>query len=202
MRRRTLVALLVLACSALGQDESDPPEEHETTVPSLDVSETEMVGDLATTLSTITLETDADTTVEPTTETPTSTTSTTTTSTTTVTTTTSTTTTTTTTSEAATTILIEATVDEEVGEEQENNKEDRDDNKDNKEDNKEDKEEAVGGNVIEFGEEDTGVGTKTAGTWYLVVSLSNLFVDFGDEGRRFFSVNRAKFRVNLSPWIF
>ena len=79
MRRRTLVALLVLACSTLGQDESDPPEEDETTVPSLDVSETEMVGDLATTLSTITLETDADTTMETTTETTTSTTTTTTT---------------------------------------------------------------------------------------------------------------------------
>ena len=55
MRRRTLVALLVLVCSTLGQDESDPPEEHETTVPSLAVSETEMIGDLATTMSTITM---------------------------------------------------------------------------------------------------------------------------------------------------
>ena len=166
MRRRTLVALLVLACSALGQDESDPPEEHVTTVPSLDVSETEMVGNLATTLSAITLETDADTTVEPTTQTPTSTTSTTTTSTTTVTTATTTTTTTIPiTGEPATTILIEATVDEEVGEEQEDNKDDRDDNKDNKEDNKEDKEERGEGDVIEVEEDDTGVGTKTAGTW-------------------------------------
>ena len=178
MRRRTLVALLLLACSALGQDESDPPEKDETTVPSLDVSETEMIGDLATTLPTITLETDADTTVEPTTQTPTSTTSTTTTSTTTVTTTTSTTTTTTTTSEATTTLLIEATVDEvvEVEEEQEDNNED---NKENKEDNKDNKE-GVEGDVIEFGEDNTGVGTKTAGTWSFVASFAYLFVDFGD----------------------
>ena len=173
MRRKTLVALLVLASKSFGQDESDSSEEDETTVPSLDVSETEMIGDLATTLSTITLETDADTTMETTTETTTSTTTTTTT-TTTVTTTTSTTTTTTTTSEATTTLLIEATVDE-VVEVEEEQKDTNEDNKDNKENIKEDKEGAVGGDVIEFGEDDTGVGTKTAGTWYLVVSLSNLF---------------------------
>ena len=67
----------------------------------------------------------------------------------------------------------------EVEEEQEDNNED---NKENKEDNKDDKEdkEGVEGDVIEFGEDNTGVGTKTAGTWYLVVSLSNLFWDFGD----------------------
>ena len=71
----------------------------------------------------------------------------------------------------------------EVKEEQEDNNED---NKDNKEDNKEDKEgikedkEGVEGDVIEFGEDDTGAGTKTAGTWSLIASLSNLFVDFGD----------------------
>ena len=62
--------------------------------------------------------------------------------------------------------VVEIEEVEEVEEEQEDNNED---NKDNKEDNKEDKEERVEGDVIEFGEDDTGVGTKTAGTWYFVL---------------------------------